>query len=84
MVKSAKENFEQCDVNGEHLQMALALSVSSQPEYCDDLNEEASCSSAYPSTQEKAQNVKKTLEQFGFKCDKSKLCPRMQFAEVSI
>lgn len=78
LIKSVEENFSH---ENEHLQMALALSKSVSDSVED--NGDEVYNAVYNCTQEKINGVKKTLEEFGFKCGRSRL-PVVHQNDVSI
>lgn len=74
IIQSVKDNFQQTDVNPEHLQMALALSKSmSETETISNVEDEVTYKAAYNSTQKNVGKFKQTLMEFGFKCDRPKV-----------
>lgn len=89
IVQSVKENFQQSDVNPEHLQMALALSKSvSEAEMTGQASsgdEEAyKATTKCQSTQDKVENIKRTLIEFGFKCSRSKLTGESSKSSIEV
>lgn len=85
LMKSVEENFaHNKDVNSEHLQLALALSKSISDQNVDDTVDNEIYKAVYASTQDKLVGVRKTLEEFGFRSERTNRVIGQKTVEVSI